>query len=328
MDVRPGTIEVQRAQFDTLEELSQTLDALGWDCGLLQLDQAVGLTTYLAAGSPRVIITRFDFSNRLHQRAVPLQGYHTFGMHTGVQAPTRFSGKEMGEGTLSHMDPGNGLDAVSEAGFSGYTLAIQRELLDELAARHQMAAPGSRAWGGAPGDLLANAPLLAQLRDGIAEFLDEAVRGDLSEASMEWLETQLPRHILRIGNGDHGPAPVRANTRVRARQRAMEFLRAHERDPITVERLCVESASSISTLERAFREEYGVSPKRYLLLNRLSGVRRSLLEEPAERSITEIAGDWNFTHMGKFAADYRRAFGELPSETRRQKQRGAVASPA
>jgi AraC family ethanolamine operon transcriptional activator len=33
--------------------------------------------------------------------------------------------------------------------------------------------------------------------------------------------------------------------------------------------------------------------------------------------INEIANRWGFWHMSQFAADYRRFFGELPSETLR-----------
>ncbi len=321
-----GQIQLQRAQFDSLEELSQALDQLGWDSGLLQLDQSPGRTTYLAVGSERVMITRFDFSNRLHQRAVPLQGYHTFGMLTGPQAPARFSGREMGEAALSHMDPANGLDAISEAGFSGYTLAFREDLLQELALTSELAAPGFTGWTSSPGDIALNAEVLAALREQIACFLAGAASNNLVDDALEWLESELPSQLLQIGNGNARPGPVRARTRMRVRRKALEFLQANEREPLTVERLCEVSASSISTLERAFREEYGVSPKRYLLLNRLSGVRRSLLEEPPERSITDIAGEWSFSHMGKFAADYRRAFGELPSETRSQRPRGSASA--
>ena len=31
--------------------------------------------------------------------------------------------------------------------------------------------------------------------------------------------------------------------------------------------------------------------------------------------ITDVANNWDFWHMGQFAADYRKLFGELPSET-------------
>jgi AraC family ethanolamine operon transcriptional activator len=33
--------------------------------------------------------------------------------------------------------------------------------------------------------------------------------------------------------------------------------------------------------------------------------------------LNSFANNWGFWHMDRFAADYRRQFGELPSETRR-----------
>jgi AraC family ethanolamine operon transcriptional activator len=71
----------------------------------------------------------------------------------------------------------------------------------------------------------------------------------------------------------------------------------------------------MSTLERSFKEHFGVSPKRYLLMSRLSGVRRALLQGAQGRSIGQMANEWGFWHMSQFAQDYRRQFGELPSET-------------
>ena len=58
-------LKAQRARFDSLEELSQALDQLGWDSGLLQLDQSPGRTTSLTAGSERALVTRFDANQQI-----------------------------------------------------------------------------------------------------------------------------------------------------------------------------------------------------------------------------------------------------------------------
>ena len=84
----------------------------------------------------------------------------------------------------------------------------------------------------------------------------------------------------------------------------------------SVEELCRASASCMSTLERVFRGQYGVSPSQYLIAIRLGGVRQILLCSQETRTIGDIAADWGFWHMSKFAADYKRMFGELPSATR------------
>ena len=96
----------------------------------------------------------------------------------------------------------------------------------------------------------------------------------------------------------------------------MEYIRSRPQAVLSVEELCRESASSISTLERAFREHFAVSPKQYLTASRLTGVRRTLLNPGETRNIGDIAANWGFWHLSKFAADYKRMFGESPSATR------------
>jgi AraC-like DNA-binding protein len=40
-----------------------------------------------------------------------------------------------------------------------------------------------------------------------------------------------------------------------------------------------------------------------------------LVRAQPEESVTEIAMQWGFTHMGRFSIEYRQRFGERPSET-------------
>ncbi|MFV2073945.1 MAG: helix-turn-helix domain-containing protein, partial [Thermoanaerobaculales bacterium] len=49
--------------------------------------------------------------------------------------------------------------------------------------------------------------------------------------------------------------------------------------------------------------------------------RRALRSATQPTLVTDVANSWGFWHMGQFAADYRRQFGELPSETLRRASR-------
>ena len=54
----------------------------------------------------------------------------------------------------------------------------------------------------------------------------------------------------------------------------------------------------------------------FLKTVRLQRAQADLLAaDPTQISVTEIATKWDFFHLGRFAGDYRKAFGETPSMT-------------
>jgi AraC-like DNA-binding protein len=62
-------------------------------------------------------------------------------------------------------------------------------------------------------------------------------------------------------------------------------------------------------------------------LARLREVRRALTERDAPVTVTDVAVRFGFYELGRFAAAYRQAFGEVPSETLRAgRQRGTAGS--
>lgn len=123
-------------------------------------------------------------------------------------------------------------------------------------------------------------------------------------------------------------APPRAATEMTAasRQRvvreARSYMSAHADEPITVPDLCEAIHVSRRTLQYSFQDVLDMSPVTYLRALRLNGVRRELRRGGAE-PVADRAARWGFWHPSRFAADYRRMFGELPSET----LRGARTQP-
>jgi AraC family transcriptional regulator, ethanolamine operon transcriptional activator len=70
-------------------------------------------------------------------------------------------------------------------------------------------------------------------------------------------------------------------------------------------------------LETGFRDMLDMSPKQFINTSRLRGCRGELaLQRDEPRGmVNETAQSWGFFHLGQFAADYRKLFGELPSQT-------------
>ena len=101
--------------------------------------------------------------------------------------------------------------------------------------------------------------------------------------------------------------------------RAQDYMREHVEEPLTVEDLCRALQVSRRTLQYSFQEILQLNPVSYLRAMRLNGVRRALKSSAAQRqSVQDVAARWGFWHLSHFANDYRRMFGELPSETLRQ----------
>ncbi|HEX3948244.1 MAG TPA: AraC family transcriptional regulator [Steroidobacteraceae bacterium] len=72
------------------------------------------------------------------------------------------------------------------------------------------------------------------------------------------------------------------------------------------------------SLFRACRALLGTSPMAWARNLRLQRVRAELLRtDLIDRTISQIASDWGFTHFGHFCEAYRRLYRETPTDTRR-----------
>lgn len=102
-------------------------------------------------------------------------------------------------------------------------------------------------------------------------------------------------------------------------RRAIEYIEANLDEPIGFADIAVASGIPGRTLSQHFRRFRDTTPMRYLRDARLDKVHEALHRAEPEEGIMSIAGSWGFSHMGRFAATYRRRFGESPSETLRKR---------
>jgi len=78
---------------------------------------------------------------------------------------------------------------------------------------------------------------------------------------------------------------------------------------------------SVRTLQTALRTWRSTTPSVFLREARLERVRECLLSGEDGRSITEIAMQAGFMHLGRFSAAYQKKYGENPSATQRKRLR-------
>jgi transcriptional regulator GlxA family with amidase domain len=99
-------------------------------------------------------------------------------------------------------------------------------------------------------------------------------------------------------------------------EQAERLALAHLDEPLHMSALCRTLAVSERTLRKAFHKIRGLPPCRRLRMLRLSRARRALLSADSKRvTVTEIATGFGFVELGRFSVEYRKMFGESPSQT-------------
>ena len=112
--------------------------------------------------------------------------------------------------------------------------------------------------------------------------------------------------------------PDSKKSRIRdiALKKATAYLNTCTTEFPTVYELCLIAGASQRTIEYSFKEQYGLTPQGYIKYIRLNRVKKALqFSAPKTISINKVAEQHGFWHMGQFAGDYKKLFGELPSET-------------
>ncbi|MGC6329623.1 AraC family transcriptional regulator [Rhizorhabdus sp. FW153] len=127
--------------------------------------------------------------------------------------------------------------------------------------------------------------------------------------------------LLLLGQPNNYSEALRASSTgalPRHVKRALSYIEHNLREDITMEALVAVADVSARALYTGFERFVGTPPLLYIRNRRMEGVREALLEASAPTTVSELALEWGFTHLGRFSAEYRRRFQELPSETLRR----------
>jgi AraC family ethanolamine operon transcriptional activator len=118
--------------------------------------------------------------------------------------------------------------------------------------------------------------------------------------------------LTDCGGPERNLSPGRRATVV---QQARDHIDAAGDEQVGIEDLCRELMVSRRTLQYCFQEALGMNPAAFIRARRLNQVRHLLKEVD---SVTEAATAWGFWHFGHFSQEYKKLFGELPSDTLRR----------
>ena len=95
---------------------------------------------------------------------------------------------------------------------------------------------------------------------------------------------------------------------------ALAVIESGADEPINSEDLCRAAGVSERTLRNVFYRNFGISPHRYLMVERLHRARVALHEARPGDTVSSICANLGLWDAGRFAARYRDLFGVLPSQ--------------
>ncbi|MEJ8847889.1 AraC family transcriptional regulator [Variovorax rhizosphaerae] len=121
-----------------------------------------------------------------------------------------------------------------------------------------------------------------------------------------------------------GPMPSRLVRRAEA------YMQEHAHRPLTIAEVARELGVSVRALQFAFQSARSSTPMASLRKVRLERARQALLQATPATTVTDVALQNGFFHLGRFSALYKSSFGESPKATlaRVMRRAGAITSPA
>lgn len=162
----------------------------------------------------------------------------------------------------------------------------------------------------------AGSPGTAAVVRALANYHAVASTGDLPGPVYDEDLVLVAARLLTAHDEAHrGGAAGRIDNRVVV-QECLEYATSVGRIP-SISELCVVAHVSERRLRQAFTSEFDTPPSRFFRMWALTEAHRRLSKPRTSSSVTGVALDLGFEHLGRFAGQYRAVYGEAPSATLR-----------
>jgi AraC-like DNA-binding protein len=136
----------------------------------------------------------------------------------------------------------------------------------------------------------------------------------VGEIALQEMEDDLLASFMLLAENPQAIGKETALPSDYALNHAEDYICANLGTAITRDDLANMAGVSIRSLSRAFEKKYGIGPMAFVRQRRLDACYSRLRgSEPGTTTVTDVAMSHGFSHVGKFAIAYKKAFGESPS---------------
>ena len=296
-------------------------NARNWDLDYRQLDSGKYSSELLMFGNATTLFTQAKIRRSMLQQGTSPTGLVTFGLLAYSDISIHWRNADIHENQLFIFPRDGELHSITHPNFDVYTLSFSERTLEQICEALKL--PDFRKLAAGSEVFNCHPEYMLQLRKWLHQFAFDLVNrssGARDRVRLRQLEEELARHLITTLFTRTGSlCKPSTRKRDRALKVAVNYIEESDIPVSSVRDLCAITDVSERTLEYAFREHYGLSPKSFMQTYHLNQVRKMLRrDDPDSARISGIAGRYGFWHMGQFAADYKRMFRELPSETLRK----------
>lgn len=312
--MRPFLIYNQFFDFETFATAAKH-----WNLDFMLLERGGFRGTLMQFGDDEVQIADCWLGRSMYQRGEARPDNYTFAIPHSQGTPFTWRKTSCPANGIAVFPEDNELEAVSPAGFHVLTVTVSERYLDQFCQRGGFPEPerfirrgqiSLCEWSKVNQIRTVLEPLCNHLRANPALLNESSLRGSFK------LDILLLIVQALLASAEHRVFDDKSR-KTKAVMRALDYIAAYPEAPCTLVELCGVTGVSERTLRYGFQDLLSVSPKHYILYRKLHQVRRNLInEEGTCKPIADIANAYGFWHLGQFAADYRKLFGELPSKTR------------
>ena len=303
-------------KFNDFDELCGNMQ--NWNLDYRQLEAGRFSSELLLFGNDTTIIGREKLGRRIHQAGAAPLGLITFGVLVNPETRIRWRGYDVSGDMLCIFPQGGELDSITHDDFDVFPISVSEASFNKTCELLEL--PDITTLINNSEVFRCNPKKISELRSWLLSVYHNLITGTEKFRGAQYLkqvEQGLIDRLVSILSETNLTIRIKPlRKRDKALLAAENYIAESGNEQITIAELCLVVNVSERTLEYAFREQYGLTPKGYTLMHRMNNVRKQLRKsKPSKGAISEIARLHGFWHMGQFSTDYKKIFAELPSET-------------
>lgn len=301
--------------FNSFEELAHVV--VDWDVDFKQMGCEEGTSSIFQAQVGSMLFSNAQFSCRVDQQGLTPQGMRTFAIFNKLPHQLNFYGHLVEKDCLLLFPSHGEIQSFSQPGFDVLTFSFPEAMLEDSFSANEAGVCNKNLTS--EESLFPLLPFQAErfrmlIHNAASLVLEQA--SSVHESVIASVQEEILSLLLEVLSGPRPCPAILGPVRHRKMMDVLEYIETNAHRPILVSELSEIGRTSVRTIQSLFQGQLGISPKAFINARRLSGAHRDLWRAEADGiQVTDIANRWGFWHMGQFASDYRKQFGELPSHT-------------